>query len=119
MDIYERIKFKAQGKEFNLFSFGPKSKNYYDKVIYYCGTGILISLGLSFAFQTNLKSTLILGIGVPLGYLHKDLMNLMILPKKSDILESEKLNRLKQLPLTSNEKSKYNINGEEIKKNSD
>jgi len=71
MDFFSRIKniFSRENKGLN-----NNVNNYQDKVIFYCSIGMFVSCLFSLGFNLRLRSTLLLGIGIPLGYLHKDLM---------------------------------------------
>jgi len=117
--FYKNLKLRAQGINPDYFPFVPKSHSYHDKVIFYCGAGIILSFLVSFGFHTSLKSTLILGIGVPLGYFHKDLMNLILHPEYNsdtkfliDDLDIVDKKTIKELPINED----LNKTSEEEKK---
>lgn len=79
---------KLSNYNYNYIPLGPRSDSYHDKLIFYCGTGIALSALVSLGFKTNIRSTIMLGIGIPMGYLHKDLMRLIYDPTDNTALDT-------------------------------
>lgn len=63
-------------KKVNMRSFlnGPKTNSYKDKISFYCPMGGVLSVFISYSFSLNLKSTLMIGFLIPLGFFHKELI---------------------------------------------
>jgi hypothetical protein len=79
---------KISNYNYNYIPLGPRSDSYHDKLIFYCGTGIVLSALVSLGFKTNIRSTVMLGIGIPMGYLHRDLMSVMYDPTNTTALDA-------------------------------
>ena len=87
----EKIHFyneKISKLNFNYLPLGPRSNSYSDKLVFYCGAGLVISALVSFGFKTNIKSTIVLGLGIPMGYLHKDLLRLVYDPSNDSAIDA-------------------------------
>lgn len=79
---------KLKNYNYNYLPLGPRSDSYHDRLIFYCGVGAALSILVSLGFKTHFRSTLILGIGLPMGYLHKDLMKIIYDPTNSTALDA-------------------------------
>jgi len=91
MELYNKLKNKFKKIIPDFLPYNPKSESYHDKLVFYSGTGIILSFLISFGFKTNLKSTIILGIGLPMGYLHRDLMKILVDPTHSNTLDDKEI----------------------------
>lgn len=88
MDSIRSFTEKLMNHDYNYLPLGPRSDSYHDKLVFYCGAGIALSVLVSLGFKTNMRSTMMLGIGVPMGYLHRDLMKVIYDPTNSTALDA-------------------------------
>ena len=88
MEKIRSFKEKVSNYNYNYLPIGPRSDSYHDKLVFYCGTGIALSALVSLGFKTNMRYTIMLGLGVPMGYLHRDLVKLIYDPTNTTALDA-------------------------------
>ena len=88
MDKVRSLLEKLNNYNYDYLLLGPRSDSYHDKLVFYCGTGAILSVLISFGFKSHMRSTIMLGIGIPMGYLHRDLMKLIYNPTNVKALDA-------------------------------
>ena len=84
-------------RSFNLFNYinGPKSESYKDKLLHHCLIGGSLGVLVSLAFSYKIIGSIAIGVAIPMGYLHKDLVNELSKNKDNLSLSFLKINKTK------------------------